>query len=180
MSPEDGHGARPAITAASPHLFALVEDLARDRDALVARLDALQWGLSEPTHSADPRLRAAFLAVTLHNAQGALESALEPVARVIDEDLPQGSRWHRDLLERMARPFGSLRPALSSAPTLAVARRLLGFRHFFRHAYAVALDLAELERHSTGLVAGRERLMGDLDAFGGLLKALTDASVSAV
>jgi len=48
-------------------------------------------------------------------------------------------------------------------------RRLLGFRHFFRHGYAVPLDphqLAELRREMNELAP---RLLGELDQLDALL-----------
>jgi hypothetical protein len=57
-------------------------------------------------------------------------------------------------------------------------RLLLGFRHFFRHAYTAELDprrLAELRDHA---LAARAHLNEDLDALDEMLGKLADASAT--
>ncbi len=65
----------------------------------------------------------------------------------------------------MALDIDGVRPALFSRETLPVLRRLLGFRRFFRHAYAVEpapWRLAELRQELTGATP---RILAELEAF---------------
>lgn len=124
---------------------ALCADLTRDLDSWARLRARLPWALDGEGARDSERARAAFLATTLHHAYGAAETALVRIARVIDEDVPAGSSWHRDLLARMAHPFGETRSAVLSGTAYRLLGRLLTFRHFFRHAYDADLDLGELE-----------------------------------
>ncbi len=75
---------------------------------------------------------------------GAIESALERIARTIEGSVPAGRDWNVALLEGMALEIEGVRPPVLSPTSLALLRRLLAFRHFFRHAYAATLDLRRL------------------------------------
>jgi hypothetical protein len=77
----------------------------------------------------------AQAAVALHHGYGAIESALERVARSIEGSLPTGRDWH------------------------------LAFRHFFRHAYAVSLEAPRLDALRSDMLALRALLERDLDAL---------------
>jgi hypothetical protein len=59
-----------------------------------------------------------------------------------------------------------------SPASLAALRKLLGFRHFFRHAYAVALDPDQLAALRATALALREPLQRDLDALDSFLEEL--------
>jgi hypothetical protein len=83
--------------------------------------------------------------VALHHGYGAIESALERVARSIEGSLPAGRDWHVALLENMSLDIEGIRPRVLSEESLGLLRGLLAFRHFFRHAYAISLEAPRLE-----------------------------------
>jgi hypothetical protein len=85
---------------------------------------------SEPTFE-----RLAALSLVLISFYTGLERIFERVARRIDHSLPQGERWHTDLLLQVARPTDA-RSALISEETRLLLREYLAFRHHSRHAYA--------------------------------------------
>ncbi|MCU0620040.1 MAG: hypothetical protein MUC69_00900 [Gemmatimonadales bacterium] len=122
-----------------------------------------------------PEARAAVIAVSLHGYYGAAESLMARVARVLDGGLPEGPEWHRELPDRMAGPLEGVRPALLSPESRAALRRLLGFRHFFRHAYAVELDPVELADHATAVMAAHPRIEAEVSAFVDHLRAIEAA-----
>jgi hypothetical protein len=68
---------------------------------------------------------------------GSIESIMVRVARQLEGDVPGGPGWHQALPHAMGLDVESVRPAVFSQETVAVLGRLLGCRHFFRHAYAV-------------------------------------------
>ena len=83
--------------------------------------------------------RLAALSQVLISFYTGLERIFERVARRIDHSLPQGERWHTDLLHQVARPTDE-RSALISEKTRLSLREYLAFRHHSRHAYAHHLE----------------------------------------
>jgi hypothetical protein len=118
----------------------------------------------------------AQAAVALHHAYGAVESALERVARTLEGGVPLGADSHVALLEAMALEIEGVRPAVLSQQSLLLLRRLLGFRHFFRHAYAVGLDAARLASLREDALALGPGLALDLDRLDAHLAAVANAA----
>lgn len=132
-----------------------------DRDAFAGRIDELER-LRLP--AADVA-QHALAAVALHHAYGSLEAAMQRIARQVDGDLPQGGDWHQALLHAMGLSIEGLRPALFSRESVRALRDLLGFRHFFRHAYAVELDPKRLRALRRNICDAAPRILAELDAF---------------
>lgn len=86
--------------------------------------------------------------------------------------MPEGGDWHQALLESMALTIDTVRPAVLSPESLALLRRLLAFRHFFRHAYAVSWDAERLDELRGKALALRAVLGSDLDRLDAWLLAL--------
>jgi uncharacterized protein YutE (UPF0331/DUF86 family) len=83
-------------------------------------------------------LEIAGLATLLHNFYNGVENILKQAIRHLNLDLPTGSAWHRDLLEK-----ASEKNILSEA-TAKELRRYLAFRNFFVHGYAFELQIEKL------------------------------------
>lgn len=96
------------------------------------------------------------LGVNLHAYYTALETLLERVARLVDEDVPSGATWHRDLLLQMRLELPGLRPALLPEPAIPELDELRKFRHFFRNAYVLDLDPQKMLAHGHRVVAVHE------------------------
>ena len=62
-----------------------------------------------------------------------------------------------------------VRPAVFAADSIAVLRHLLGFRHFFRHAYAVDLDAVRLDVLRREMVDNAPRILTELDRLDAFL-----------
>lgn len=153
----------------SPRIQRLRAEVASDLRTYSTLIDELA-GL--PPLAGGPRSTLAQAAVALHHAYGAVESALARIARLIEDSPPEGPDWHQALLTGMALDIESVRPAVLSGPAVAALRRLLGFRHFFRHAYGVDLDGARLEELRSVAVSSRAIVLSDLNRFDGTLAAL--------
>jgi hypothetical protein len=142
-----------------------------DRDAFVERVHELGGvTLGTAATAAD----AAQAAVALHHAYCAVESILVRVARQLEGAIPEGADWHQALLHAAGLDIDGVRPALLSRQSVESLRRLLGFRHFFRHGYAVPLDPAQLDllRHEAlGLAPRLLQEIDQLDAFLGEVAA---------
>jgi hypothetical protein len=107
----------------------------------------------------------AQAAVALHHGYGAIESALERVARSLEGSLPAGRDWHVALLENMSLDIEGVRPRILSDESLRLLRRLLAFRHFFRHAYAVSLEAPRLEMLRADILTSWSSLEKDFDVL---------------
>jgi len=143
-----------------------------DRETFSARVAELR-GLS--LDAADAAV-SAQAAVALHHAYGAVEAAMTRTARVLDGDVPTGPDWHLALLESMGLELEGIRATVLSPASVRLLRKLLAFRHFFRHAYAVSWDLARLRELRTIAVDLEPLLLRDLDTFDAVLRALSASS----
>ncbi len=134
-------------------LARLAAELDLDRAALVARRDEtaelLEGWEVEPGL---PRAELVLVAVNVHGYYTALETALERIARVIDDHVPTGPGWHTELLAQMRVEVPALRPAVVSASILPELHELRRFRHFFRNAYVLELDPARVRAQAERLV----------------------------
>lgn len=145
-----------------------------DRGALeqrAAEIDALAQ------QDALSRAELVLLAANLHGYYTGLETLLERVARLLDDDLPSGPGWHAGLIEQMQTDVPGLRQAIVPPVVADDLHELRKFRHFFRNAYVLEFDrdkLAELAQRlgrvhaplRASLVAFRDHLSGILDADG--------------
>ncbi len=57
-------------------------------------------------------------ALNLHDFYTGLERIFSQIAKVVDNSMPSGQSWHRDLLNQMGKNFSRLRPRVLSAATI--------------------------------------------------------------
>lgn len=67
----------------------------------------------------------------LHDAYCAAEAALERLILAMDGEVPTGRRYHRELLERAARPIEGVRAPMIRTATRDLLEDLLRFRHAY-------------------------------------------------
>ena len=169
-------------------MSAIDEDLRRLR-LLRAEIEADKGALDTHHGTVDAALggppwaergpELAVVAVAIQHYYGAAESVFERIARVF-EGLPErGDRWRTVLLGTMALAIDDVRPAVIRPETLVDLRELLGFRHFFRHAYAVTFDPERLRRSAQVLSRNHPRLVSDLSGFVAAVERACSASASA-
>lgn len=104
------------------------------------------------------------LGSVLHSFYTGVEGIFLTVAKRVDEQVPTGARWHRDLLDQMATPTG-LRGVLISEETKKVLREYLAFRHFFRQAYAYVLRWEEMSDLVKRLVSTWRQARAEIEVF---------------
>lgn len=124
-------------------LVRLRQELGRDLGAaavLVADLERRATRLTDD----DPVL-LGYVAVTVHQFYTAIEVACERICRLFEGSLPGGADGHLALLNVMTLNLPEVRPAVLREPAVAALRPLLRFRHFVRHAYAVAWNAGRLQ-----------------------------------
>jgi hypothetical protein len=133
-------------------LSRLLADGAVDARALDERQTEIA-GLLSRAPAGLSRSDLLVLAVNLHAYYTVLETLLERVARLIDEELPAGAAWHRDLALQMTLELPALRPPVVPSAALADLDELRRFRHFFRNAYLLDLDPARVTAHAQRVVS---------------------------
>ncbi len=114
----------------------------------------------------------AAAALDLHGFYAGIERLFELIARELDESVPGGRHWHRDLLAQMSLAVDDVRPAVLSLETRFVLTDYLEFRHVVRNVYTFNLRpdrVAELVR---GLEPAFELAKRDILNFAGFLEEL--------
>ena len=132
MSPEQA-----GVAAALARLRGEMTD---DRAAMARRRSDLEEALRRLSHDPSDPAAIALEAWALHGWYTALESLFERVARQLDAEVPEGDRWHRELLAQATVEVPGVRPAVLPRSTRPDLEELLGMRHFLRHAYGADLD----------------------------------------
>jgi ribonuclease HepT-like protein len=86
----------------------------------------------------------AFAAV-LHSFHSGLELIFSTIAKRIDQQLPTGDKWHRQLLFQMTQHTAQRTRVILEELAQSLGN-YLAFRHFYRHSYSFYLDWHELEK----------------------------------
>jgi HepT-like protein len=84
------------------------------------------------------------IASVLHSFYNGVENIFLSIAKGVDQHVPSGAQWHRDLLLQTTEATTKRRGVISAEfmPQLA---DYLGFRHFYRHSYSFFLDWEEMK-----------------------------------
>jgi hypothetical protein len=159
----------PEQAASAAALARLREEMKEDRAAMARRIRDLDEAEARLQRSAGDPAAMALAAWALHGWYTALETLLERVARQIDCDVPEGDRWHRELLSQMVAEVPGLRPSVIPREERASLESLLAFRHFVRHAYGVDLDAEKLGAEARRLRVAAPAVSKLLDAFDAFL-----------
>jgi hypothetical protein len=85
------------------------------------------------------------LAYQLHNLYSAFEDLFLIIAKHFENTIEDESRYHIELLQRMAIDIDGVRPALFRMETINLLDELRAFRHVFRHAYSYEIDRKKLQ-----------------------------------
>jgi uncharacterized protein YutE (UPF0331/DUF86 family) len=120
--------------------------------------------------------KTSHLGYQLHNLYGALEDLFQEIARTFENRVEDSSRYHRELLKRMALEIPGIRPAVLSAESHSLLNELRGFRHVFRHAYDYELAPGRLRELKARLLGNWPQVEGDLKAFQAFLSDFTEES----
>jgi hypothetical protein len=113
----------------------------------------------------DDSLLLKAAALSLHSVYSGLERVFEQIARHVDQQLPDGDSWHRDLLFQMSEAREGVRPALISVTEAVKLQPYLGFRHVVRNIYTYNLMPARIEELIGGLTELWPRLRARLAGF---------------
>jgi hypothetical protein len=105
------------------------------------------------------------VALNLHSFYTAVERILEDIAREIDESVPSGPEWHRDLLAQLAAEFPGVRPAVLQPSLRSCLNEYRGLRHVIRNVYTFNLNPSRLRDLVEMLPACHDALVSDLATF---------------
>jgi hypothetical protein len=134
-----------------------LSELVRSLERLEGRMEAGSAN-SETVDSSALRLQSLYTGV---------ERCLVLIVRVLNGGTPEGSEWHRQLLDRMAIATAS-RPAVLSPAVRSGLAELLAFRHVVRHLYAYELEADRVRlllQRAIALWPGIEADLGGFQAW---------------
>ena len=112
------------------------------------------------------------VALNLHGFYSGLEKLFELIARQVDQNLPDGETWHRDLLQQMAQDLPDVRPAVIGQESAVMADEFRRFRHLVRNVYTTNFDPEKMARLMETLPEWWPQLHAELLAFADYLEAL--------
>ncbi len=105
----------------------------------------------------------------LHDFYTGLENIFHGIASTVDGQVPEGMRWHVDLLHQMSLHIEGVRTPVISKETEKILEEYLRFRHLFRKRYGFELEWKDIKRLLKKLPDVYEAVAGDIDkAFGPL------------
>lgn len=104
------------------------------------------------------------LAADLAEVYTGFEKIFERIANEIDKHLPEGERWHTDLLTQMTERR-SERPPVISESTQQRLRQLLRFRHKVNNIYGDELIYEKAEEHAKPIRELFATVSKELDTF---------------
>ncbi|OAB58595.1 hypothetical protein AY600_06330 [Phormidium willei BDU 130791] len=121
--------------------------LTLDLNAQMSILEEIDQKLKIRANSVDPddEIRLESIAYQIYNLYGASEELLQIIAKYFENNISDGSQWHRLLLKRMTVDVPDIRPAFLDSEGFFLLNSLRGFRHFFRHGYGTTLDYQQLK-----------------------------------
>ena len=109
------------------------------------------------------------IAKNLVDCYRGMENIFTQIAMDIDLRMPDGSRWHKELLTQMTELYAERQPVISQE-TFEALEELLEFRHVFRNIYEDELIYKRAERHAKRVSQLFDRLFKELDVFIAWLK----------
>jgi hypothetical protein len=109
-------------------------------------------------------------ALSLHDFCAGLESIFIQIATHVDDSVPDGSGWHRDLLDQMNKDLPSRRPPVLTSELAESLDEYLRFRHVIRNIYAFVIDAESIGRLVDQLGSAFASLREELESFARILE----------
>ncbi|MCK4763862.1 MAG: hypothetical protein KAW12_16790 [Candidatus Aminicenantes bacterium] len=122
------------------HNKKIVEEIGREIEKIEKLFDEYESLLTKIIAQEPDFIEIGSLAMLMHSFYNGLEKIFSRIAKKIDEQLPDGMEWYKELLELMAKQTGKREYVVLSKKTCEELKEYLGFRHFIRNAYAFDLN----------------------------------------
>jgi hypothetical protein len=129
-----------------------------------ALLDRSQNLLSVSDDETPPFERLAALSHILNSFYTGLERVFERITGQVDKSIPEGDRWHAELLGQVAKSTSN-RIAVISKESRTRLREYMAFRHRSRHAYAHHLEWVPMQHLVEQLMDTWRRVHSDIQGF---------------
>ena len=138
-----------------------------DLDRLVKR-SLLSWSRVKESPE-EQSLYLDAVALNLHGFYSGLERLFELIARHVDNMLPDGERWHYELLKQMTEDKERIRPAVINKGNFSSLDELRRFRHLVRNVYTFNLSPEKMENLISNLPGLWLQIKNELEAFSDFL-----------
>ncbi len=110
-------------------------------------------------------------ALNLHGFYNGLERLFESLAHDLDDGVPSGAAWHRELLLQMEMQVPKVRPAVIRSTTRVALEEYLRFRHIVRNIYTWDFEIPRMKDLIDHLPQTLRDLEADLERFREFLDA---------
>ena len=122
--------------------------------------------------SENPDLYLDSAALNLHDYYAGLERIFRQIAATVDQNVPSGHDWHRELLRQMTVSSHQIRPQVLSIEAAKATDEYLRFRHIVRNLYTFEFDPDRIEHLVRDLRSTFEQIRTELLAFAVFLEQL--------
>jgi hypothetical protein len=120
-------------------------------------------------------IETAAIASMLHSFYTEIEKIIKMLAQEVDQHVPEGEFWHRDLLEQMTRST-AIRPRVISLELSDTLKEYLAFRHVFRSGSVVLMRWNKMKPLAQRVGSTLHRFEIELDTCLKSLRDIPDAS----
>jgi hypothetical protein len=145
------------------------QDLA-DLERVVERVE--RAGRARRAPDAEQDLLLDAMALNLHDFYSGLERIFTHIASNVDESVPVGPDWHRELLKQMTVDVVDLRSPVLDAKVAGRVDESLRFRHVVRDVYAIDLEPDRVEHLASRLRPAFHDVKAALIAHAAFLEGL--------
>lgn len=139
----------------------------RDLDQVIQR--ALRAWPKAQIPSGDQEFYLDSVALNLHSFYAGLEKLFGVIARRMENSLPSGETWHRDLLNQVAQDWGDIRPAVISMESASSLDKFRRFRHLVHNVYTMNLQPEKMRELLSDLPSLWTKLQAEFLAFADFL-----------
>jgi hypothetical protein len=123
----------------------VVSQIKFEIDQIDGLLDSYTELLNRSQKSKPDLIEITAIASVLHSFYNGVENIFLSIAKGIDNFVPEGFQWHRNLLLLMTQKTAKRSHVISEKMAQNLAQ-YLGFRHFYRHSYSFFLEWSEVEK----------------------------------
>ncbi len=116
------------------------------------------------------------VALSLHDFYTGLERIFSQIATTVDQTIPSGKNWHRELLKQMGKAIENLRPPILSAITIEQLDEYRRFRHVVRNVYGFEFEMTRIEPLVNSLEQCFTNVKNELLDFVQILEAIAEDS----
>lgn len=158
--------------------YALVRGrITQEIDNLTHVIERVEKGFERARQNpSDTDLFLDAVALNLHDFYSGLERVFQYIAAHVDQSVPSGGNWHRELLQQMQIEISGLRPAVLSKESAEKLDEYLRFRHVVRNVYSFQFDKERLESLVKNLMPTFELVQKELDGLSNFLKVMIEDS----